>query len=275
VSESEPVAVLVDDSFTIPVPGGTAAWRETQRLMARWTNGTEHARRRSVATEALATLKLMVLRQCARALTVEALATATDLTALARLVPVAVLAESLGFTEPLEAARHQREVSRAIAPEEVEPARPDADTDRSMAWLVVASRATASEEAANRVALLHQCMDATAGLILNAYLRWIDHLDDLGDIQDPVQVLIARTLQHTRPVLHTTRNGPGGKAVTVSLADTPFGAGRHQCPGHEAACALAAGVLDALLAASVHHRLRVEGYEPRPNLRIPRIRIDV
>lgn len=265
-----PVTALLDDRYTVPSPSGSAAWREIQRSMARWSNGTEHDRRRAIATAALAPLEPSHLRERARLMTIDLRSSSPDLTALARTVPVAVLAETLGFRDPFETARTQRIVSMAIAPEDGAPANADEDVERSMAWLLEASGAETPEEGANRVALLHQCMDATAGLILNSYIHWIDD-GEVTVAADPSTALVGWALQHARPVVHTLRSDPRGNVTTVSLANSPFGAGRHECPGRDLAHALASGVLDALCSTGFQSRVQVDGNERRANLHIPKL----
>jgi cytochrome P450 len=272
VNKTRPVSALLDDNLTVPVPSGESLWRTTQRAMARWSNGSDHARCRTFAITALSPLQPKDLRVRARTLTLDLLPHTTDLTALARTVPVEVLADALGFDEPTKAARHQRLVSIAFSPEDGLPPAVDADIDRSMTWLLASSGTPSREEAANRVALLHQCIDATAGLILNAYVHGVDHRDAEGE-PDPSAALVTWALHHARPVVHTTRIDQMGKPTAVSLAGAPFGAGPHQCPGRDVAIALACGVLDGLRSATVGDRVRADGNEARANLRIPKLRI--
>jgi cytochrome P450 len=57
--------------------------------------------------------------------------------------------------------------------------------------------------------------------------------------------------------------------ATLDIAAT-FGRGRHACPGHAVAAALASGVLDAFREAGWQAVPgQSVGYEPRPNLRVP------
>lgn len=278
MSVLRPVTDLLDDRLSVPVPGGDAAWREAQRTMARWSNGGDHARRRAIATAALSSIDVGQLRDHARAMAAERIPSATDLTDLARTVPVTVLATALGFGVPCEAARDQRIVLAAIAPEDGATPPPDREVDRAMARLLDASGAAAPEEAANRVALLHQCADATAGLVLGALLCRVDEASAQEPGSERSDALVDRALRTDPPVLHTRREDAAGHAVTVSLAGAPFGAGRHACPGSDHAIALAAGVLDALLdtllEAGLDARIVTSGWERRDNLRIAKLRLD-
>lgn len=274
--------VLHDLAFTVPEPAGETSLRAAQRVMARWSNGTEHGVRRAIATTTIDTFDLDVLRTNARRLTHAQLGSATDLVEVARLVPVAVIAEALGFEEPILAAHHQRIVTTAIAPEDGQPIPTDDLVEASLAWLIEATRAPSVEIAANRVALLHQCLDATAGLIALASLRWInlDAATRTGLGPDPAAALVAWATAHNPPVRHTTRISPKGELTVVPLTGRPdqtalsFGAGPHQCPGADAAHALAAGVVDAIVVSGVldsFDATKPVDYENRTNLLIPRI----
>ena len=88
--------------------------------MARWSNGEQHVvstRHRHRAGDQPVGRRSPRANACVRAAAVE-LSTATDLVPVARLVPVMVLAEALGFAAPRDAAHHQRVVTLAIAPED-------------------------------------------------------------------------------------------------------------------------------------------------------------
>ena len=169
-----------------------------QRRMARWLDGPAHQVARQDALDALAPLSPSALRDRAAE--------------MVRLVPVIVLAEALGFADPLACALRQPAISAALLSLGA-PVAPDiAD---AMAAQLSASGRDDPDEAANVVALLHQCLGATAALI---------------DGLDP-------------PVPSTVRISPSGERVEIPLADTPFGAGPHACPGREHALALADGIL--------------------------------
>lgn len=90
--------------------------------------------------------------------------------------------------------------------------------------------------------VLFQCRDATAALALMA-------LGDDVHVEDAVPVV-------------RTRRAPDR---WVSLAETPYGAGPHACPGREHALALARGVVRAFAGYDVVER---GADEQRPNLRM-------
>jgi hypothetical protein len=85
-----------------------------------------------------------------------------------------------------------------------------AEADRALARLVEACGGIADEATANRIGLLVQACDATAALIAGIH----------------------------PPVPKTRRVAPDGTLVEIDLTDTPFGAGRHACPGRLHALAL-------------------------------------
>lgn len=232
--------------------------------MARWSNGEQHVEARAIATNAIATLDPDRLRSRARALAAEHLDNAIDVVELARVVPVIVLAGALGFADPVAAARHQRVVTTAIAPEEGAAPADAGEVDASLAWLLDASGSGSFVEAANRVALLHQCLDATAALIALAVLR------AAREPGDSAAALVAGALRDEPPVTMTVRIGPDDATETVPLVGRPFGAGAHRCPGEALAIALAEGVVDALLASRCRPVVGEVEFERRSNLRMPR-----
>lgn len=240
--------------------------------MARWSNGEQHIAARALAVRALADLGPEVLRARAKAVARSEFATESDLVTVARFVPGAVLAEALGFDDPRAASRRQGLVTRAIAPEDgAVPV--DAAVSESLSWLLGASGGATFEECANRVALLHQCHDATAALISRAGMRLMDRSDPAaGDAaaDRTVDNLIDDVLAADPPVVSTTRVVTQGDEVTVPLHGRPFGAGVHACPGEVVARALAAGVVDALLASGRRPIAGPVELERHPHLRIPR-----
>lgn len=274
-------ALLHDERLAVPAPTGTTRLDEMQRLMARWSNGADHESRRRIAVDALAELDPVGLRSEARALTIQTLPSATDLVDLARTVPVTVLAEALGFRRPAEAARHQRVVTAAISPEDGPFVTDLRAAARSLDWLLRSAGEPTLERGANRVALLHQCLDATAALVTAAALPLVsgDRRESAFDAADPAHAAVAQALRQTPPVTRTVRVRESGELVTVDLTAEPhepllaFGAGTHECPGSTVAVALAEGVIDGLRSSGAFDRMEVPDplvFEQRPNLRIPR-----
>lgn len=123
--------------------------------------------------------------------------------------PVEVLADALGL--PADVADDV-----AIVAPCYQPHRPvTAEADQAVGRLVAACGGTWDEATANRIGLLVQACDATKALVAN--------------------VLNGRT---ESPVPATLRVAPDGTEIDVSLADAPFGAGPHACPGREHALAI-------------------------------------
>lgn len=232
--------------------------------MARWSNGDAHASARRIAVELLRRLPVAELRGRARSAAEVELRTASDLVPVARFVPVMVLAEALGFASPREAARLQRIVTAAIAPEDGSSPADDDVVHASLDRLLRASGGRTFEAAANGVALLHQCQDTTAGLAALAALRSVLRPDASAS------ELVAGVLRDEPPVVSTVRVAADGDPVTVPLADHPFGAGAHACPGGVLAVALAEGVVEALLATGRRPMSTDVEFERRAHLRIPR-----
>jgi cytochrome P450 len=129
------------------------------------------------------------------------------------------------------------------------------------------------------VATLASCLGITRDAVdrvaaLVGLLRAGDH--------DSPERTVEETLRRDAPVQATTRGraGTGDPPVlawvvlaagdaTLGIAPT-FGRGRHACPGHAVAAALASGVLDAFREAGWQAVPgQSVGYEPRPNLRVP------
>jgi cytochrome P450 len=181
-------------------------------LMARFSSGEKHKRRRAYAEKLLSGIKTDVAQAMAAAAARKAAVGTVDAVALARDVITAVLEELLGL-----------------------PDGPDTDP----------------EIAANRVGIVLQARDATAGLIANALL----HNTSLDE-----------TLRDHPPVVNTRRIVAGDEVV-VDLRGRPFGGQPRPCPGQELALALAEAILGVLRTGE----LRPFGgdYEDWPNMRIP------
>ncbi len=277
--------VLSDPRFVVRPAGeegpyGTSAWlRDT---VCRFSEGTAHERRRAVASDALAGLDPQTLHREAARLTAEILegsggAPVDVMTSVALRVPVVALAVALGV-EDVEA------VPAAAAGYLTGGDRPEG-TDAAVAHLANAFRAAGTVEGAgsdevvaNRVALLLQAYEATAGLIA-ATLRAAARLPDPREWS--ADALVVETLRHDPPVRAMRRvtaeavelagrTLPAGAPVTLDIAAAnrdpsvfadadrfdpgrteashlTFGAGRRPCPGSPHAVHLAAGVVEAIL----------------------------
>jgi len=182
---------------------------------------------------------------------------------LARRVPVGVLCAGLGVgDDDLKGA-----VDDVIA---VSAAwHPDAGAERRSGAEGATQRLTrllgggTAEATANRIGVLVQACDATAGLIGNA-LNLALRLPQSCGASWPVEAILADPHRFDP-------SGAGADAEaagTVSSQHLTFGHGRRPCPGGDAALALAGGVVEVVLA-----RCRLTDphvtLEPSPNLRIP------
>ncbi|SCG51110.1 Cytochrome P450 [Micromonospora echinaurantiaca] len=297
-------AALLDPACQVPVappgPPGTLAW--LRGTVSRFSAPETHPGRRAAGTAMLAGLDPDELREVAARRTGETLDRAADrldvMAALARRVPLRVLAERLGLADPDAAVPAVTAVAAAYHPG-ADPATVRR-ADRAVAALLALTPADAPEVRANRIGLLVQAADATAGLIGAATRHVLARPADVptGDLAEvlrldpPVRgtrrVTIApvrlggRKLASGSPVLlrfDAANRDPAVFADPDHLlpgrphAALTFGAGPRGCPGERHALALATGVVDVLrrrcrpVPAPVPH-------EPHVLLRVP-IRLEV
>jgi cytochrome P450 len=273
-------AILADPAYVVPpaaaVPYtefGTLAWLRS--LVARFCDGDVHDRRRALVERDLAEIDPDRLRLAAAELTARELAQQSrgeefDAMSLARQVPVAVLAAELGLTG--NGLRRAVDAVITAAPGYPNPDAAWLGTDASVKQLAEALGAAGdlgpqdAELLANRIGLLMQACDATAGLIGNALITAFVVGD--SDSVPAADELVAETISNDPPVVRTRRLGPDRQAITLDISSCTFGAGRRPCPGADQAVALAVGVLDAILPACELADQPIE-YLPSPNLRIP------
>ncbi|MFF5174523.1 cytochrome P450 [Micromonospora sp. NPDC000089] len=286
-------AVLTDPAFEVPVappgPPGTLAW--LRGAVARFSPAERHAGRRALAVAALGSIDPDLLRRDAARLTAElcvaggssppaplgrrALATPSTVEALGgtgsdpvaplRGVPVRVLAAHLGLADPVAAVPAVAAVAAAYQPGADRAAVRRADD--GVAALLALTPPEPPEALANRIGLLVQACDATAGLIAAA-ARYAPTVPRAV----PTAALLAEVLRVDPPVRGTRRRAVtgaevGGRSIPAGAhlwlrfdaanrdpardpAAPPltFGAGRHGCPGQRHALALAAGVVEAARA---------------------------
>jgi len=182
-------------------------------LMVRFSSGQDHSRRLAYTLKEMARIKVDVAQSMAAEATRKAVATGiVEVVPLAREVITGVLEELLGL-----------------------PDGPDGDP----------------EVAANRLGIVLQARDATAGLIANALLH---------------NTSVEETLRDHPPVVNTRRI-VAGEEVVIDLHGRPFGGQPRPCPGEELALALSAEILEALRAGELQPFDGV--YEDWPNMRIP------
>jgi cytochrome P450 len=266
-------AVLADPGYTVPDPGCGAPPRTMHWLrqsVARFSNGTDHARRRELAESLLRPLDPVRLRAAARDQTSAVIDEAGGrpfdvMVRVARRVPGLVLAAALGCADPELVIGQLAPVAAVYQPGPTDPR----TADGSVARLAELMSGGPDEQVAARIGLLIQAYDATAGLIGNAVAAGLRTAAG-----DPA-ALVQQTLRRDPPVLATRRVSPAGETITLDLAsagDDPsghleFGSGLRACPGAEQACALAEGAVGPLLA-----RCRWTGAEityPASGLRAP------
>ena len=300
-------SVLGDARFVVPPVAqgdadGALAWLRSS--VARFSNGTEHERRRAIALVEIGGLDTRRLREQAVQWTAGVLDRAgcepIDVMAqLARRVPLGVLCGALGVGgKELDGATDDVTAVAAAwhpgAGAEVR-SRADAAVQRLTRLLGGTDEATA-----NRIGVLVQACDATAGLIgnaLNLTLRLPPSRSPW-----PVEPILAETLRYDPPVWSTRRQATApaerdghviqaGTTVLLHLAAAnrdpavfadphrfdprcaepehlTFGYGPRPCPGGDHALALAAGVVQTVLARCRLANPEV-AFDPSPNLRIP------
>ncbi|MEV7266680.1 cytochrome P450 [Micromonospora aurantiaca] len=298
------VSVLTDPRCVVPpaeqAPEGGLAWLRAS--VSRFSPPDRHAARRAVGVAALDALDPRELRVAAERLTGRILDRAAtgdnggdrvDVTGdLARRVPLVVLAERLGLADPAAAVAEVTAVAAAYQPG-AEPAAVRR-ADRAVAALLAMSPPAPAEVTANRLGLLVQAADATAGLIVAAVRHGLAAPDGLG-----TDALLAEVLRLDPPVRVTRRVAAdplslGGQPVRAgerlllrfdaanrdpaafpepdrfragrANAALTFGAGPRGCPGQRHALALAAGVVGVL-------RRRCRPARPTPD--VPTTRLEV
>jgi cytochrome P450 len=260
-------AILADPAYVVPSAPhasgiGTLAWLRAH--VSRFCEGEAHDRRRALAEHEIAGLDPASLRGAAAGLTAAELARRQtsepfDVMPLARRVPASAIASGLGVPQgdvPGAVDAMLATVSGYLNPDLAGP-----DADRSVAFLLKTFGPGEPEHLANRIGLLMQACDATAALIGNALIAAFA-------ADGTIEEVIGRTLVDDPPTLRTRRVSPDGDLVTIDISGCTFGAGRRPCPGAEQATALAAGVLDAIVACCELADQQID-YLPSPNLRMP------
>lgn len=237
VTERTGVCAIFDDPrFEVPTaPAATDGIGWLRATVSRFANGSLHARRRALVERELESLHPARLRALA-----EQLASSTR----ARDVPLAALCTALGVDE--QALPQAVADARAVACAYPLGSDPSGEADAATGRLVTLLGPAADEQTAARIAVLAQAGAATGALIESALAR----LD--ADPAQPVEQVLADTLENDPPA-PATRRVRDGQTVVLDLAaaQLPFGYGPRACPGREQALALAAGVLDAAVGATL------------------------
>ncbi|WP_326566438.1 oxidoreductase [Amycolatopsis rhabdoformis] len=152
---------------TTPVPPlqVTVAW--LRAMVARFSTGEDHTRRRALVLEELARIQPQALQEAASP----------------KQPPVATLAQALGYAVNPEDVR---EIAKAYQPHF--PQTPEAD--QACARLVQALGGTPDERTAAKIGILVQACDATEALIKNTHppvpttRRWVDGAEVAVDLRD-------------------------------------------------------------------------------------------
>jgi cytochrome P450 len=275
-------AVLTSDEVVVAPPGPVATEVDRVRaIMARFSDGGIHRRRRAIAVDVLAGLEPGRLRQRALEVTDASLEArlVADVTGLARRVPVRVLAAAMGWHDPGVDAAVATLCAR-LAPRLDDPDRPG---DATVSAHLRDAVGDLDERTVNELGVLFQARDATAALVAVAATRLLD-----GTVRE-FTVADVLAADRAEPVLHTTTRRtaaeldlggvtvPAGETIVVALGAATrvaadgtmsFGTGAHACPGRDLALAIAAGMLTALGRRGARVAAP-DRYEPRPNLRVP------
>jgi cytochrome P450 len=268
-------AILADPAYTVPDPGRGAPPRTMPWLrqnVARFSNGTDHARRRELAESLLRPLDPARLRAAARDQTSAVVDQAGRrpfemMARVARRVPGLVLAGALGCADPELLIGHLAPVAAVYQPGPADPR----TADGSVARLAELLPGGPDEQVAARIGLLIQAYDATAGLIGNAVVAGIG-----AGRPGPAAELVAQALRADPPARATRRVTPSGETIVLDLTvagDDPaghlaFGYGQRICPGSAHAIALAEGAVQPLLERCRWTGAPI-GYPEPPALRAP------
>lgn len=234
------VEAALADPLLVPVPvasgaQGSMAW--LRATVARFAHGKEHARRRAYVEAELARIDVDGLRRLASG------AFGDDRTRVLR-----ALAAAMGLPRLTDEA-----VAALGTVADNYFGGDDPAADDAVALLLPLTRAEDPEEAANRIGILIQACDATAGLIAAAR-------DGSGDVHatlqttPPVKVMRRVAIGVTR--IEDGEAGvieiPEGESVLLEVGPLglAFGHGPRVCPGRALALALAEGAVASTATAA-------------------------
>lgn len=258
IDRSDVERVLADLRFEVPEAdaAATAPAERFRSRTSRFTNGTVHDERRRRLEQLLAGLDPEALATAAAARTRRLANDGAGVDEIAALVPVACVAEALGFDEP-DALPPLVAVLADHYPTGGSSDAADAAAARLLAR-VPRPDATGHDDGdgdALRVQLLVQASAATAGLVVGAMRR-----NAMSEASVSTSELLTETLRHAPPVRQTRRIAPDGRGLVLRLdgpdrespGDRPrmlaFGAGPRACPAPHHALAIAAAIVDGLRA---------------------------
>lgn len=299
-SYDDVAAAFADPSLLVPaIPSSDSPspfdWLRAS--VSRFANGHDHVRRRALVEADLAQLSPGALHDDASALTAAVIDGAPDrfdlMATVAVVVPVTVLASAVGLD-------HGASTAAALAVSRVAAGYRDPDAasvrgtaDSAVDELITLFGGEPSEAVANRIGLLVQAFDATAGLIGNAAAISL-RMPAASVRAIPAESFVGEVARFDPPV-RVTRRVSGDGAVVLDLAaanrdplqfrdplrfepgrsspSITFGAGRRRCPGESLAVAIAAGSLEAIVERCELADPDVP-IRPSPNLSVP-LRLEV
>lgn len=251
ITDRAEVERILEDPASLVPEADAAATRPWERLRARasrFVNGRVHDERRERLEAMLGGVSPEVVALAAATRTRSMLPADAD--ELGARVPVAALAELLGFADP-DAAPELVAVLAAHYPSGSWSAAADDAATRLLAAAPTSNDGDEDPEAALLVQLLVQAHAATATLIASAAAH--PAADDPSVSTDD---LLAGVLRDAPPVRQTRRVSPAGDLVVLHL-DGPdrsaddgsprtlaFGAGPRACPARAHALAIATAVVD-------------------------------
>ncbi len=253
---AEVAGILADPRFLVPEADAPAIgpFDRFRSLVSRFANGAVHDARRERLEAMLGALDPAMLGAVAAARTRAALDAHAgfDSGTIAWHVPVATLAEGLGFEDP-----DAMPACVAAIVDRYASGRPtdDATEDAATELLLAASGTGDDDERVLRVQLLVQAFAATGALVERAMRR----LAASAGPHPPTRELLLATLRDDSPVPLTRRIAPDGDLLVLRL-DGPdgdagpalpprtlaFGAGARRCPAPHHALAIAAAMVDEL-----------------------------
>jgi hypothetical protein len=251
IERSEVERVLRDPAFVVPEaePAATRPVGRFRSLVSRFSNGPAHDDRRRRLLELLDELDPAALAAGAKVRT--RAMNAADADEIAAHVPVATLADRLGFPEPDATPA----AAAAIASHYL-TGEPSTSADAAVTRLLAMARRHDHDDhdTVLRVQLLVQAHAATSRLITTALRRRRRSVDEE---RRATSDLLAAVLRDTPPVQETYRISPDGETVALRF-DGPdsaapehprtlaFGAGPRACPARSHAMAIATAVVDGV-----------------------------
>ena len=275
IERADVARILADPRFLVPEADAAAAssFERFRARVSRFANGAVHDERRARLEGILATLEPRALAEGAATRTRRILdedggaAPEVGADTIVRHVPVATLADELGFRDPDLAPALVARVAHRYAMGQAVPASDAAADDSATERLLAASGAT-GDDADLLVQLLVQAYAATGALVTGA-LRRLAASDDADADATTTHELLRTTLRDDSPVPSTRRVAPDGTLIVLRLdgpdgeagpAHEPrtlaFGDGPRACPAPHHALAIAAAIVDEL------RRVRVEQHDP-------------